>query len=256
MLPYGKFAGVYDKMGADEHSLKMVDYTRKIMRRFGINAADGLDLCCGTGSAIKAFCDNGIAMSGLDRSQQMLKIAAKKLRGRDVGLYCQELPRFEIKQRKVSGRTVLKQFDLVTCFYDSLNYLLQERQVKAAFRSVYRHLQPGGWFVFDMNTPHALKTIWNDQVFSVVRDEVAWVFRSDYNSSTRISDLEATFFVKKGKRWERFDELHTERGYPNRLIRAMLRDVGFRIKGYYRCGTFEKVTARTNRICAVVQRPE
>ncbi|RKX24814.1 MAG: hypothetical protein DRP45_07355 [Candidatus Zixiibacteriota bacterium] len=255
MIPYNKFAGVYDKMEADRHSINMVKYTLRIMRRFGIEAQDGLDLCCGTGSAIEAFCDQGLTMSGLDRSRQMLKVAAEKLRSSKVQLYRKELPRFEILLRTRTARKQLKRFDLVTCFYDSLNYLLTERELKAAFRSVYRHLRPGGWFVFDMNTPHGLRVIWPSQVFAGAEDDLAWVFRAEYDNMQESVVLQATFFVKSGRLWERFDETHTERGYSDRTIRSLLRDVGFQVKGYYRCFTFDRPKATNGRICAVVQRP-
>ncbi|MBU0983048.1 MAG: class I SAM-dependent methyltransferase [candidate division Zixibacteria bacterium] len=252
--PYGRFAGIYDRMDADDHSRKMVAYTQKIMQRFRIRPVDGLDLCCGTGTAIAEFADFGVPMAGLDRSKDMLAEARKKLKGRKVDLYCQALPRFEIRD---SGRgiTGVRRFDLVTCYYDSLNYLLTARDLKAAFRSVYRHVTPGGWFVFDMNTPHAMRTIWSSQIWGQVRDDIAWLFRNEYFESDDSANLYATFFVKSGKSWTRFDEKHTERGYPDDQIRAMLTGVGFVVKGFYCCFTFRKSGPRTNRIAVVVQRP-
>ncbi len=252
--PYGKFAGIYDRMDADDHSRKMVAYTQKILQRFKITPVDGLDLCCGTGTAIAEMADFGIAMAGLDRSKDMLTEARKKLRGRKVDLYCQALPRFEIRERG-KGKTSLRRFDLVTSYYDSLNYLLRGRELKAAYRAAYRHLRPGGWFVFDMNTPHAMRTLWSSQIWGQVRDDVAWLFRNEYFEYDDSANLYATFFVKKGKSWQRFDEKHTERGYPDAQIRAMLIDVGFDVKGFYRCFTFRKSGPKTNRIAVVVQRP-
>ena len=74
---YKKFATVYDIMHADQHSINMTKYCQKIFKKFKIKPASGLDLCCGTGSALNILSDAGIKMSGLDQSAEMLAIAAK-----------------------------------------------------------------------------------------------------------------------------------------------------------------------------------
>ena len=67
--PYAKLAAFYDQMGADSHSIKMVEYCFSLFRRFRIRPAEGLDLCCGTGTALALFDDHEISKSGLDRQQ-------------------------------------------------------------------------------------------------------------------------------------------------------------------------------------------
>jgi SAM-dependent methyltransferase len=255
MMPYDNFGKVYDNIGHDRFSIRMAEYTLDILKKFKAEPRDGLDLCCGTGSAILVLADQGIAMSGLDRSAQMLAIAGKKLAGRHVKLYRQELPRFEIKAASGAQRLKIQQFDLVTSFFDSLNYLPDERQLRATFKSVRRHLRPGGLFVFDMNTPYHLETVFTDQKpYSGVTENVAWIFRNAPRKAPNVADLLLTVFVRKGKRWERFDEIHRERAYSNRAIAAALRDGGFQVKGLYRCLSFEKPTARTMRVCFVAKR--
>jgi len=254
MKTYGKFATVYDQLGADRFSADMVDYTFKIMRRFKVNATCGLDLCCGTGTALRLFADRRLAMTGLDQSAAMLREARKKLRGKKIKLCCQSLPRFEIRNDKTGRR--LQRFDIITCFYDSLNYLQNASQLRAAFRSVYRHLAPGGWFVFDMNTPEALKVLWGSQIWGGVKDDLAWIWRNRYYENECCAECTTTFFIKSGKHWKRFDELHSEKAYDNREVRRWLREAGYTVKGFYRCFSFAKPTARTCRICVVARRPD
>lgn len=252
--PYTKFAGVYDLMGADDFSVKMTDYCFRIFRRFNINPATGLDLCCGTGSAISRFAGHGILMSGLDRSPYMLAIAAAKLKGHKVTLYQKPLPRFRILDSSESTKT--RQFDLITCFFDSLNYLKNERELKTAFRSVRQHLAPGGWFIFDMNTPEAMKTLWGSQIFVQTTDTLYTIWRNEHFPETKSAACHATFFQKKSENiWERFDEVHTERAYSNTTIVKALRDTGFEVKGFYRCFTFVKPVKDDPRICGVAKKP-
>jgi SAM-dependent methyltransferase len=255
MKPYTSFARVYDLMGADRHSAKMVEYTFKIIRKFDIRVSGGLDLCCGTGTAISLFLDQGLEMSGLDQSAPMLAVAAKKLKGRKVKLYQKSLPKFRILQTDDSRR--VRKFDLITCFYDSLNYLKNSRELKGAFRSVCSHLNKDGWFIFVMNTPAALKTIWDKQVYADAKDDLAWVWKNSYHEKTMSATCRTTFFAPPkagGKLWERFDEEHTERAYDNKTVLKLLREVGFEVKGFYRCFSFERPKKGTYRICGVVRR--
>lgn len=257
MIPYDKFGVVYDLIGHDRFSVRMAEYTLDILNRLGGYPRDGLDLCCGTGSAIRVFTDHGLTMSGLDRSGQMLASARRKLQGRHVRLYRQELPHFKITLPGGKSRTRVRQFELITCFFDSLNYLADERQLRAAFKAVYRHLKPGAWFIFDMNTPRMLRTVFTDQrPFCGVKSDVAWIFRNRKVDTPDSADLLLTFFVKDGRHWRRLDEVHRERAYANRVISSALRHAGLQVKGVYRCFSFEKPGRQARRVCFVSRRPD
>ena len=250
--PYSQLARVYNLMGADEHSVMMTEYCQKIFQRFKIHPKNVLDLCCGTGTALEIFANWGFNVAGLDQSAAMLAVAAKKLKGRKIKLYQKELPKFKLLDK--SGKTARK-FDLVTCFYDSLNYLNNGRELKGSFRSVFEHLEPGGWFIFDMNTDAALRILWGGQIYAGAMDDIAWIWRNDFDEERSRAECETTCFIKVGKMWDRFDEVHVERAYDNAHIIEMLEAVGFDIKGFYKCNTFRKPTAKAYRVCGVVQRP-
>lgn len=250
--PYSKLAVVYDLMHADHHSLNMVEYSLKLISRFKIKGTRALDLCCGTGSAIEQFHKKGYKISGLDGSAAMLAAASKKFKNKNVKLYQKSLPNFKILSTENS--TKIEQFDLVTSFYDSLNYLKSEIQLKQAFKSVANHLVNGGWFIFDMNTPTALKTIWGGQVYAGSQEDLAWIWRNEYNPKTKSATVEITCFYKKGKDWKRFDELHTERAYSNATLKKLLKETGFIVKGAFYCGTFDKVDKGSTRVCIVAKK--
>jgi hypothetical protein len=106
-----------------------------------------------------------------------------------------------------------------------------------------------------MNTPYHLKTVFTDQrPFAGVKEDVAWIFRNSLESTADSADLMLTFFVKHGKHWQRFDEIHRERAYANHVIKVGLRDAGFVVKAVYRCLSFEKPTRKTMRVCFAAKR--
>ena len=249
---YRRFAGVYDQLNADLFSVEMAQKTFDLIERFEIPVENCLDLCCGTGTAVKIFSEAGFLAEGLDGSADMLKAARIKLKRQKPKLYCQKLPRFAIPEKR--GSRKLKKYDLITSFFDSLNYMLTSKDLKATFRSVSQHLDRGGHFIFDMNTPHALRYMWDDQVHTDLKEDIGIIWQSRYNPLTKSAACYATFFVKEGRHWTRFDEVHVEAGYSNSEIRRLLKETGFRVRGLYNCRTMDRPTRETNRICVVVQK--
>ncbi len=191
-------------------------------------------------------------MSGLDQSAEMLAVTAKKTKKFKVKLYQKSLPSFKLLDLKNSQKNV--QFDMITSFYDSLNYMLTEEDLSKTFKSVHKHLNQLGWFIFDMNTPHALKTIWDEQIYAGVKGSMAWVWQNDYDPKEKKAACHATFFKKRGELYERFDETHYEKGYSNTIIKKLLNNSGFSIRGFYDCYKFSKPTRNSYRICVVAQK--
>jgi SAM-dependent methyltransferase len=141
--------------------------------------------------------------------------------------------------------------DLVTCLYDSLNYLLSEGTLKDAFRCVRRSLNPGGAFIFDMNTEYGLSTYWGDRL--VVKDNpgLTSIWRNHYDSRRRIASLRLTLFVPRGSLYARIDEEHRERGYTPREVDSLLAESGFSQRFLYRHRTFDAPDAQTGRVMVV-----
>ena len=123
-----------------------------------------------------------------------------------------------------------EEFDIATCWFDSLNYLLEFKDLKETFKRVWKALKPGGFFLFDMNTIYGL---------FMANQEGPIYIQQDSSSVFEVQDIEfdlenslATFYVtvferKEGNLWERFDEIHRERGYRAREIASALEEAGF-----------------------------
>jgi len=251
--PYTRFARVYDLMGGDRFSTRMVEYTHRLLKKFRYHPKEVLDLCCGTGTAALLFAESGFAMTGLDRSEDMLREARHKAAARKLplNLVHQALPNFAIKEKR--GK-ILKKFHLVTCFYDSLNYILEEKELAETFGNVNLHLKPDGLFIFDMNTPRALKFLWGAKVYAGCHSGIAWIWQSIYYDRAKTADLRATFFVQHGKHWQMFEEIHTEKAYNNSTIKKLLHRSGFEISGFYDCFKFHKPGSKSFRIAVVAQK--
>jgi len=253
--PYSRFAEVYDLMGADYFSVNMVEYTFKLLSKFKHHPETILEMCCGTGTAAMMFAEEGYEVSALDGSKEMLRMARKKAKEHDkkIKFYHQTLPNLEIKKR---GGKTNQAYDLITCFYDSLNYLTKKQDLIKCFKRVRNHLNPDGLFIFDMNTYNAFTNVWSANIYSGCLDDIAWIWKARVNEKKRTADLRAIFFLKKGRLWEKFEENHTEKAYACIKIKKMLGLARLEVLGFYRCFTMVKPDLKTTRIAVVARRKE
>ncbi len=250
--PYTRLAEIYDLKGHDRFSIQMVEYTFRLLKQLHFRPRKILDLCCGTGTAAIIFTEQGYEVTGLDGSREMLAVARSKALKKRVSIKFvhQRLPHFDIMEMK--NQPV--QFDLITCYFDSLNYILKEDELRGTFVSAARHLRPGGLLIFDMNTASALKNLWGDKIYSGIKPGIAWIWESLHFEKAHQADLRTTCFVKKGKHWEMFEEIHTEKTYSNRTIRKGLRSAGFEVVKFYECMKFRGPTRKSFRIAVVARK--
>jgi len=247
MSVYNKFAYVYDRIGSDRFSKKMFQYSRRLTTMLRFKPRSALDLACGTGTAAVLWAKNGLRVYGIDGSDQMLEIARKKAREEKVTI--------EFSRQRLTSFRIPTRVDLVTCYFDSLNYLLTLADLTACFRSVRRALDDDGYFIFDVNTPEAMKAIWGAEVYADETDDVAWIWKNCYFPKIRRAEVKATFFVRReDNTWERFEEIHAERGYSAANIKKTLKNAGLKPVKIYDCLTFRKPTRKTMRIAVVARK--
>ena len=181
------------------------DYIEKIFNTNSLKPSLVLDLGCGTGSMCVEMAGRGYDMIGADLSSDMLSCAREKLndKGLDVLLLNQDMTAFELYG------TV----DAIISLVDSVNYVTNKRELKRMFKLVNNYLNPGGLFIFDINSPYKFEKILADNVFYNVEDEICYIWQNYYDRKTKICEFDLTFFVKQKDNYERFDEVHQERAY-------------------------------------------
>lgn len=250
--PYQKYAEIYDQLSGKTFSAAITEYAFQILHKYRYQPGSALDLCCGTGTAAIMFARNGYETVGLDRSAEMLKIARKKSAEEKINakFVRQSLPDFKL----ISGRTSkLKNFDLITCFYDSLNYLQKENEIKKTFANVYRHLNPNGLFIFDMNTFNSFEKVWS-KTHAGEKNGLVWIFRTEVNNKKKTARLIMDIFMKEQGQWRRYQEEHVERAYSDLFIKQALHRAGFKSIRFYHCFTFRRPSGKTGRIAVVARK--
>ncbi len=245
---YERYAEVYDRSGQISFSLRMIPYLMEILERRGFAGRTMLDLACGTGTVALAFASRGWRVYGVDRSPPMLAQARRKADevGHSLLLSEQDMRSFILPER----------VDLITCLFDSLNYLLTVEDLQQTFSRVARHLTPGGLFICDMNTTWALSEIWDNNVYFSEGSDVSIIMESSYDRETRMAAVRLVAFVRRGELFERIEETHVERAYPERTVSAAMRRAGLQVLARYEAFTLNPPTSRTPRILWIAQPAE
>lgn len=209
--PFTRLASVYDAIMEDVEYEAWVDFLLAEAARRGFEGGALLDLACGTGNATAPARRRGYDVEGLDASPQMLARARAKL------------PDVRFVQGDVRTFDAGRRYDLIYSVFDSLNNLLEEADLLAAFARVRAHLVPGGRFVFDCNTRTGLRDLWDGGLVEGRVGDVRFRWSHAYDPATDLARVEARCEGPEGP----FVEVHHERPYDPAELRRLLGAAGF-----------------------------
>ena len=218
MDAYKNLAASYDRLTNDVDYEATVAFYEEILRREGLAPRTVVDLACGTGSVTEILARKGYRVTGVDMSEEMLTEAAMKTMDMlEPPVYsCQLLQELRLPRG----------VDMAVCALDSLDYILDPADCKEAIRRAYKALNPGGIFIFDVNTPEKLRAM-DDQVFLDEDDDVYCVWRGEFDEETNICSYGMDLFQREGNMWSRSFEEHREYAYSQEQLTEFLKDAGF-----------------------------
>ena len=187
MDAYTSFARVYDMFMDNVPYEEWCDYITGLLKEYGISNGLVLDLGCGTGSMTELLAARGFDMIGVDCSEDMLEIALEKrmASGRDI-LYLQQ----DMRDLELYGTV-----RAVVCLCDSINYLLDVQDLETVFRLVNNYLDPGGIFIFDLNTEYKYRELLADRTIAENREEGSFIWDNYYDEESRINEYDLALFI-------------------------------------------------------------
>ena len=239
MDAYHELAGSYDRLTNDVDYEAVVAFYNEILRREGLRPRTAVDLACGTGSVALLLARQGLRVTAVDMSEEMLTAAAQKAaeETNPPAFACQMLQELSLPRG----------VDLAVCALDSLDYILDPKDCAEAIRRVYKALNPGGIFIFDVNTPEKLRAM-DGQVFLDEDDDVYCVWRGEFDEETNICSYGMDLFQRHGEVWHRSFEEHREYAYSREQLTDFLRQSGFTSIAVYADRSFEAPRPGEQRI--------
>lgn len=250
MAIYDTYAAVYDASGQLSFSRQILPYLEALLARHRVRQGALLELACGTGTVALAMAERGWRVYGVDASAQMLAEARRK---------AEQMP--EIRDRVTWFQQDMRHVkleapvSLATCLYDSLNYMLTSEDLLSVFEHVFRALEPGGLFLFDMNTVWALENYCDDQAYVTDTNEFTVIMQTSYDDLLQRAHFHVIVFQREGELYRKSVEHHMEQAYPTEHVSTLLTDVGFCVEGVYRCFTFEPPSDSSPRVMWVARKP-
>ena len=134
------------------------------------------------------------------------------------------------------------------CCLDSINYLLEEKDVSRVFSLVHNYLDPDGLFLFDVNSPYKFEEVYGNNAY-ILEDETAYCgWQNEYDRETGICDFYLSLFEEqKDGSYERSDEHQRERCYHKEALCRLLSEAGFEVLGMFGDFGGGEVEANTER---------
>ena len=218
MQAYQDLAYSYDRLTNDVDYEAVVEFYMQLLAREGLKPRTAVDLACGTGSVALLLAQRGLTVTAVDMSEDMLCVASTKAQEAQLPITfaCQLLQELHLP----------KAVDLAVCALDSLDYITEPENCAMAIQRVYKALNPGGCFIFDVNTLEKLRAM-DGQVFLDEDEDVYCVWRGEFDEKANICSYGMDLFQRKGDLWQRSFEEHREYAYSRDQLVGYLKQAGF-----------------------------
>lgn len=218
--PYGRFAAAYAAGAEREFSETMARFALQQTESSGLPCRSVVDVACGIGAACEFFAASGLQVTGADASRDMLQRAHAAAAAKGLVITYAE--------QDMRCLAVCEPADLVTCMYDSLNFMTAPADLRSAFDSARNALRVGGRYVFDVYTITGLARVWGsaDAIHTVHPDHFV-ASRTAWDPATSMNTKTLWGFDRVDSGWQHWEERHTMRAYPLDELTALLRAAGF-----------------------------
>jgi ubiquinone/menaquinone biosynthesis C-methylase UbiE len=208
-------APFYDELMRQVPYRMWVSYYQLLLSTIESRPKRVLDVACGTGTMTEMLHREGYQMTGFDLSEPMIEIARRKAAKKKlpVEYHVANAVTFDLGQS----------FDGILCFFDSLNNITRPDHLQQVFHRVFAQLEPGGSFIFDLNTAFAFRTNMFDQSDLRKQTRLKYDWQGTWDEETRLITVNMKFWRDE----ESFSETHIQRAYDLDEVLPMLKAAGF-----------------------------
>ncbi|WP_075717923.1 class I SAM-dependent DNA methyltransferase [Roseburia sp. 499] len=245
MEAYTGFAEVYDMFMDNVPYEEWNTYLTGLLKEYGIEDGLVLELGCGTGKMTRLLAKSGYDMIGVDNSEEMLRIAMEAGEEDEGILYLlQDMREFELYG---TVRAVVS-------ICDSMNYILEEEDLLEVFRLVNNYLDPGGIFIFDMNTIYKYRELLGETTICENREEGSFIWDNYYDEEEQINQYDLTLFIKEEKElYRKYEETHFQRAYEVETVQRLLEEAGMEFVAAYDAFTHDGIREDSERIYMIAR---
>ena len=133
---------------------------------------------------------------------------------------------------------------------DSMNYITDEEDLLQVFRLVSNYLDPGGVFIFDLNTEYKYRNILGDSVIAENREDCSFIWENDFDEEEGINEYDLTLFIRQeeGGLYEKYEETHYQRAYSLDKVGELIKAAGLKLEAVYDAFTLQPPKEESQRV--------
>ena len=232
ILPYEKTAEFYDYLLGHVNYDEWAQYINEITNIFEIPDKTLLDIACGTGSFLKEINQIGFDCTGIELSESMVNQA--QIKNKCLNIQIADMLTYISPQKK----------SIITCLFDSINYLDQIELLKDLCNTTYENLTSDGLFIFDCVTESHCLTHYFDYTEYDSYKLIDYQRRCQFDIQSKIQ--RSTFIINDHA--AEYVEVHNQYIYDHQLILDTINESKLSFEAAYADFTFEKPNKKTERI--------
>ena len=257
-MAYETLASIYDVLMDDVNYEQWADYLHTQMQKNNCPGSHLLDLGCGTGNITIPLARKGYTITAVDLSAEMLsqakcKTAALLENGESLYINWQEQDMTSLELYDENDDFML--FDGVIATFDAFNYITEPEALQFLLQDLADHMNDNGILIFDIQTPYKLKEYLGNNIYTLHREDVEYVWENHFDEEEQICQMDITFFLRQeNDLYKRVTESHTERVYEPELLQLWLNLAGFDVLGIYQELSEKPLEADSHRAVFVARR--
>ena len=267
MAAYTGFAQVYDLFMDNVPYEEWSEYIISLLKEYGVSEGLVLELGCGTGKMTRLLSNAGYDMIGIDNSEDMLEIAQEyqyqqDVKNEDSDSICSvgEIQKESKKKDILYLLQDMQEFELygtvqaVISVCDSMNYLLDEKDLLQTFRLVNNYLDPNGIFIFDMNTCYKYAELLGEQTIAENREEGSFIWDNYFDEEECINQYDLTLFIQEENGlYRKYEETHYQKAYDLDRVKALLEEAGMEFIAAYDAFSKEPIREDSERVYIIAR---
>ena len=245
MEAYTEFATVYDTFMDNVPYEAWKKYLVDILKAEGINDGLLLELGCGTGRMTRLLAAEGYDMIGVDNSEEMLSVAREyTMENTEILYLLQDMREFELYG---TVRAIVS-------ICDSMNYLLEKADLVQTLRLANNYLDPGGVFIFDLNTEHKYRDILGQCTIAEDREESSFIWDNNFDEETGINEYNLSLFIQEEEDlYRKYQETHYQKAYSLDEVRAAVAEAGMELAAVYDAFTRNAPSEDSERVYVIAR---
>ncbi len=226
LAPY--YDRIMTRVRYDRWESRLLDL-QKIIYNSSNNPVYHLDVACGTGTLIQKLSKHGWYSIGIDISPAMLYIAK------------QVYPDICVLTGDMCSLPFVNSFQIISCLFDSINFLLDEEDVYRSIYSMALSLQKNGIIYFDCVTEQMVRQYYNDSQWKENYKEFKTFWESTYNPATKTATLS---ILVHGKGWS----VVRQKIHPLDVYLDAIKEAGLTLLACVDAHTWDHIDSGTVRI--------